>query len=76
MKTRILGIFTIKTHNSSVFQAEYTDEIFLKNREIHIIWYKITHKSNNLGRKLQKIGFFAKTGTNFHTLLLQIITCG
>ena len=58
---RILGIF---------------HEIFPKNREIRIIWYKITHKSNNLGRKLQKIRFFAKTGTNFHTLLLQIITCG
>ena len=52
------------------------DEIFPKNLEIHIIWYKITHKSNNLGRKLQKIGLFAETGTNFHTLLLQIITCG
>ena len=52
------------------------NEIFLKNWEIRIIWYKINHRSNNLGRKLQKIGFFAKTGTNFHTLFLQIITCG
>ena len=52
------------------------DEIFLKNREIHIIWYKINHKSNNLGRKLRKIGFFGKTGTNFHTLFLQISICG
>ena len=52
------------------------DEIFMKNWEICIIWYKINHRSNNLGRKLQKIGFFAKTGTNFHTLFLQIITCG
>ena len=52
------------------------DEIFPKNREICIIWYKINHKSNNLGRKLRKIRFFGKTGTNFHTLFLQIITCG
>ena len=29
-----------------------------------------------MGRKLQKIGFFGKTGTNFHSLFLQIITCG
>ena len=41
------------------------DEIFLKNRESRIIWYKINHKSNNLGRKLRKIRFFTKTGTNF-----------
>ena len=41
------------------------DEIFPKNWETHIIWYKINHKSNNLGRKLRKIRFFTKTGTNF-----------
>ena len=41
------------------------DEIFPKSWEIPIIWYKINHKSNNLGRKLRKIGFFTKTGTNF-----------
>ena len=52
------------------------DEIFLKNREIRIIWYKINHISNNLGRKLWKIGFFTKTGTNFCTLFLQITECG
>ena len=28
------------------------DEIFPKNQEIRIIWYKINNKSNNLGRKL------------------------
>ena len=40
------------------------------------IWYKINLKSNNLGRKLQKIGFFSKIGTNFQILFLQIIICG
>ena len=64
------------------FHAEYTkklrifDEIFPKNWENCITWYKISHRSNNLGRKLRKIGFFAKTGTNFRTLFLQISTCG
>ena len=37
---------------------------------------KLTIKPNDLGRKLRKIGFFAKVNTNFHKPFLQIITCG
>ena len=71
-KTPTIRAFSCRIHQKlGIF-----DEIFPKNREIRIIWYKINHKSNNLGRKLRKIGFFSKTGTNFHTLFLQIITCG
>ena len=67
-------------HNNSIFErfhAEYTENsgysmrFFPKNWEIRINWYKINHISNNLGRKLRKIGIFTKTGTNSHTLFLQ-----
>ena len=50
--------------------------MFPKNWEICNIWYKINLKSNNLGRKLRKIRFFSKIGTNFQILFLQIIICG
>ena len=49
---------------------------FRKIGKFALFSIKINHKSNNLGRKLRKIGFFGKTGMNFHTLFLQIITCG
>ena len=49
---------------------------FRKIGKFALFSIKLTIKSNNLGRKLQKIGFFAKISTNFRKLFLQIITCG
>ena len=72
-------------HNNSKFDrvhAEYTKNsgysmrFFRKIGKICINWYKINHISNNLGRKLRKIGIFTKTGTNSHVLFLQTTVCG
>ena len=49
---------------------------FRKIGKFTLFSLKLTIKSNDLGRKLRKIGFFAKVNTNFRKLFLQIIACG
>ena len=50
---------------------------FQKIGKIAVISVILIKKPNYLGKKIQKIGFFAKTSTNFSQILfLQIITCG
>ena len=49
------------------------DEIFPKNRKIRNYWYKIRFKPNKLGRKLRKIGFFAKTSNTLKLFALQLV---
>ena len=64
------------------FHAEYTKNsgysmrFFKKIGKFALFSIKLNIKSNNLGRKLRKIGFFAKISTNFRKLFLQIIACG
>ena len=47
----------------------YSTRFSLKNQETLIIWYKISHRSNNLGRKLRKIGFFARNRYGFSHII-------
>ena len=74
--------FCHKNSQFERFQAEYTKNLghsmrfFRKIRKFALFSIELTPKFNNLGRKLRKIRFFSKTSTNFHTLFLQIITCG
>ena len=81
-KNQILGIFAIKNSHLEHFYAEYTKNsgylmrFFRKIGKFALFSLKLTIKSNDLGRKLRKIGFFAKVNTNFHKLFLQIIACG
>ena len=49
---------------------------FRKIGKFALFSLKLTIKSNDLGRKLRKIGYFAKVNTNFRKLFLQIIACG
>ena len=49
---------------------------FRKIGKFTVFGIKLTIKSNNLGRKIRKIGFFAKISMNFRKLFLQIIACG
>ena len=49
------------------------DEIFPKNWKFRIISYKSKLKINIVGRKIQKIGFYGKTSTNFQSFSLQLI---
>ena len=63
--------FHHKNPKSKCFYAEYTENLeysmrfFLKIGKIAVISITLIKKPNNLGRKLQKIGFFAITSTNF-----------
>ena len=63
--------FRYKNSQSKRFYAEYTENLgysmkfFQKIRKIAVISVILIKKSDNLGRKLRKIGFFAKTNMNF-----------
>ena len=46
---------------------------FSKSQKIRNYWYKIRFKPNKLGRKLRKIGFFAKTSNTLKLIALQLV---
>ena len=47
--------------------------VFRKIRKFAIISIKLGAKPNNLGRKLRKIGFFAKTSNTLKSFALQLV---
>ena len=62
-----------------LLHAEYTENsgysmrFFRKIGKFVIIGIKLSIKPNKLGRKLRKIGFFAKTGNTSKSLSLQLV---
>ena len=77
--TRIIGIFDLKTYSRAFVTCKIYrklgifDEIFPKNRKIRNYRHKIKYKTQQIGRKLRKIGFFAKTGNTSKSLSLQLV---
>ena len=71
--------FRSKTYSGAFLQAEYTENsgysmrFFRKIGKFVIIGIILGIKTNILGRKLRKIGFFAKTVDVLKSIALQIV---
>ena len=71
--------FRFKNIQWSVLQAEYTENsgysmrFFRKIGKFAIIGEKLGLQPNILGRKLRKIGFFAKTSNTLKSFALQLV---
>ena len=60
-------------HAKYTENSEYSMRFFRKIGKFVIIGIKLSIKPNKLGRKLRKIGFFAKTGNTSKSLSLQLV---
>ena len=71
--------FRFKTYSGAFLQAEYTeklgifDEIFQKIGKITILHTKLISSIKFVGRKLRKLGFFAKTSNVLKSFSLQLV---
>ena len=79
MKTPNTRDFRHKILNYSIFKAEYTENsgysmvFFRKIGKITILHTKLISSIKFVGRKLQKIGFFAKTSNVLRSFSLQLV---
>ena len=71
--------FRFKTYSGAFLQAEYTENsgysmvFFRKIRKITISHTKLISSIKFVGRKLRKIGFFAKTSNVFMSFALKLV---